>query len=51
MKMDSMVLRVAVAVCAFYTVKPLLAADGEPALIRTVEGISEYHLENGMRVL
>jgi zinc protease len=51
MKMDSMVLRVAVAVCALYTVKPLLAAEGEPALIRTVEGISEYHLENGMKVL
>jgi zinc protease len=51
MKMDSMVLRVAVAICVLYTVKPLLAAEGEPALIRTVEGISEYHLENGMKVL
>lgn len=51
MKMDSMVLRVALAIFVLYTARPLLAAEGEPALIRTVEGISEYHLENGMKVL
>jgi len=28
-----------------------LAAEGEPQLIRTVEGISEYRLENGLQVL
>jgi zinc protease len=33
------------------TFRPLLAAEGEPALIRSVEGISEYHLDNGMKVL
>ena len=51
MKMDSMVLRVAVALCVLSSFKPLLAAEGEPALIRTVEGISEFHLDNGMKVL
>jgi zinc protease len=33
------------------TFRPLLAAEGAPALIRSVEGISEYHLDNGMKVL
>ncbi|RLS78730.1 MAG: insulinase family protein [Planctomycetota bacterium] len=28
-----------------------MAAEGEPALIRSVEGISEFHLDNGMKVL
>ena len=51
MKIDSMTLRVAAAVCVLSTFKPLMAAEGEPALIRSVEGISEYHLENGMKVL
>ena len=51
MKMDSMVLRVAAAVCVLSTFRPLMAAEGEPALIRSVEGISEFHLDNGMKVL
>lgn len=51
MKMDSMVLRVAAVVCVLSTFKPLMAAEGEPALIRSVEGISEFHLDNGMKVL
>ena len=51
MKMDSMVLKVAAAVCVLSTFRPMMAAEGEPALIRSVEGISEYHLENGLKVL
>ena len=51
MKMDSMVLRVAAVVCVLSTFRPLMAAEGEPALIRSVEGISEFHLDNGMKVL
>ena len=51
MKMGSMVLRVAAVVCMLSTFRPLLAAEGAPALIRSVEGISEYHLDNGMKVL
>ena len=51
MKMDSMVLRVAVALCVLSSFKPLMATEGEPALIRSVEGISEFHLDNGMKVL
>ncbi|MCX7397938.1 MAG: pitrilysin family protein [Planctomycetales bacterium] len=51
MKMGSMVLRVAAVVSMLSTFRPLLAAEGEPALIRSVEGISEYHLDNGMKVL
>ena len=51
MRMGSMVLRVAAVVCMLSTFRPLLAAEGEPALIRSVEGISEYHLDNGMKVL
>jgi len=51
MKMDSMVLRVAAVVCVLSTFRPLTAAEGEPALIRSVEGISEFHLDNGMKVL
>ena len=50
MKLETLVLRIA-AVCLFSVYTPLMAAEGEPALIRTVEGISEYHLENGMKVL
>ena len=51
MKIGSMVLRVAAVVCMLSTFRPLLAAEGEPALIRSVEGISEFHLDNGMKVL
>jgi zinc protease len=51
MRMGSIVLRVAAVVCMLSTFRPLLAAEGEPALIRSVEGISEYHLDNGMKVL
>ncbi len=51
MKMDSMVLRVAVALCVLSSFRPLMAAEDEPALIRSVEGISEFHLDNGMKVL
>lgn len=51
MKMGSIVLRVAAVVCMLSIFRPLLAAEGEPALIRSVEGISEFHLDNGMKVL
>lgn len=51
MKMDSMVLKVAAALLVLSTFKPMMAAEGEPTLIRSVEGISEFHLENGMKVL
>lgn len=51
MKMDTMVLQVVAAVCMLVTFKPLVAAEGEPPLIRSVEGISEYQLENGLKVL
>jgi zinc protease len=51
MKMDSMVLKVAAALFVLSTFKPMMAAEGEPTLIRSVEGISEFHLENGMKVL
>lgn len=51
MKLDAIVLRITAAACMFSVVTPLMGADGEPALIRSLEGISEYHLENGMKVL
>jgi zinc protease len=51
MKLDTMALRVAAVLGCLSVFMPLMAAEGDPALIRTVEGISEYHLENGMKVL
>lgn len=51
MTLDPIVLRIAAAVFVLSTFAQGIAAEGEPALIRSVEGISEYHLENGMKVL
>ena len=51
MKLDTMALRIVAVLGCLSVFTSLIAAEGEPALIRTVEGISEYHLENGMKVL
>ena len=51
MTLDPIVLRIAAAVFVLSTFAQGIAAEGEPTLIRSVEGISEYHLDNGMKVL
>lgn len=51
MNVSGIIVWIAATLSIAATISQAWAADGEPTLIRTVEGISEYQLENGLQVL